>query len=147
MSKKSLVTLCPHCQSKNKLLVSSIDDGATCHRCSRQLFRASVIKLSDDDFLLTLKNEQLPVVVDFWAPWCAPCKRMALVFEQLCKAYTPSARFAKLNVDDYPKIANRQKIQSIPMLVIFRGGKEVARLAGLQNQKKIQQWLNQHISR
>lgn len=144
---KQFQTVCPNCRALNRLASSEFSDGAVCVKCGKQLVRASVQTLTDEDFPQALKGEKLPVVVDFWAPWCAPCKRMAPVFEQLCKAYTPSARFAKLNVDNYPKIANRQKVQSIPLLVIYQGGKEIARLAGLHNQKKIQQWLNQHIPR
>lgn len=146
MPSKHQQTVCPNCRARNKLSKTAPQNDALCQQCGRQLFRPVVQKLTDEDFPALLKGEDVPVLIDFWAPWCQPCKRIAPIFEQLCKR-TPNVRFGKINIDDYPKVAQKSKVQSIPLLVLYRRGKEVSRLTGLQNQKKIQHWLNQHLSR
>lgn len=147
MKQKPLQTNCPHCQRKNTLDPSTLKHGPACNQCGRPLLPHQLFNLTDDHFPTLLRGEGLPWVVDFWAPGCAPCKRMAPTFEQLAKSSQWSARFAKINVDNYPSIARKQKIQSVPTLIIFSGNKPLSRLTGMQPKQKIQQWLNSTIGR
>lgn len=145
MTQKTLRTACPHCSARNTLEASVIGNAPACSQCRRPLLPRQLFTLTDEQFPSLLKGEQIPWVVDFWAPSCAPCKRLAPLFEQMAKSNIHAARFAKLNVDNYPAVAKRQKVQSIPALVVYSGTKEMSRLTGSQPKQKIQHWLNQTI--
>ncbi len=102
------------------------------------------MELSGANVAAVLNHNEIPVLVDCWAPWCGPCKSFAPVFEQAAKELEPKVRFAKLNTEMNKSLAGRWKIQSIPSLILFQRGKEVARLAGAVPLVQLKKWLSQH---
>lgn len=101
----------------------------------------NVIQLSQDDFEKTISSDA-PVLVDFWAPWCGPCRMMAPVIDELADEFSQNAKICKLNVDDNTEIASRYKVMSIPTVLIFKGGAEVSRDVGVKNKDYFTEKLN-----
>src|SRR4030042_1314909 len=125
MSNQHIV--CPHCHGVNRVPAERLAENPKCGACKVALFDGLPVDLGSGHFRTHIERSDLPVVVDFWAPWCGPCRAMAPVFEQVAAATEPAARFAKLNTDEAQDIAVRYGIRSIPTLMVFRDGKEVAR--------------------
>ncbi|SDB05641.1 thioredoxin [Desulfonatronum thiosulfatophilum] len=132
--------VCPSCASVNKVDSDRIGKGV-CGRCRSPLFEPRPIELSGDSFHRYITRTDIPVLVDFWAPWCSPCKMMAPAFEEAARALFPKVRLAKLNTQDAPQIGQEFGIQSIPTMVIFRNGKEKARFSGAVGASQIEQWV------
>ena len=101
----------------------------------------NLIHVTDAEFEEKVLQSDLPVVVDFWAPWCGPCRMMAPFFEQIAAELEPSVRFAKVNTDENPRLAQRYGINSIPTTALFKGGGEVARQAGAMNLAQLRRWI------
>jgi thioredoxin 2 len=121
---------CPHCAATNRVPATRIDDGPVCGRCGMSLLQGQPITLSDADFDAVAAATKLPLVVDFWAPWCGPCRAMAPAFEQAGRTLAGRALLAKVNSDDNPQLSSRFAIRSIPTLLRLQGGRETARQAG-----------------
>jgi len=134
---------CPNCQATNRLPDSRLREKPVCGKCKKPLFNGKPMELHPGNVAATLNNNELPVIVDCWAPWCGPCRSFAPVFEQAAAQLEPGARFAKLNTEAVPSIAQRWRIQSIPTLIVFKGGKEVARMSGALPPAQFKQWLAQ----
>ena len=100
-----------------------------------------VIEVTDQNFEEEVIGSNIPTEVDFWAPWCGPCRMMAPFFEQIAAELEPSLRFAKVNTDENPGLAQRYGIHSIPTTALFKGGREVARQAGAMNLAQLRQWI------
>jgi thioredoxin 2 len=133
--------VCHRCEAVVRVPAARLQDGPKCPRCHAALFEGEPINLTDVNFDRHVGKTSVPVVIDFWAPWCAPCRSMAPVFEQVAAATEPAARFAKLNTDEAQAIAGRYGIRSIPTLMVFKDGKEVARQAGAMDPQTLRRWL------
>ncbi|GMV48436.1 MAG: hypothetical protein AMXMBFR66_38340 [Pseudomonadota bacterium] len=121
---------CPHCGATNRVPAARIDDGPVCGRCAQPLPQDRPLELGDADFDAVVAATARPVLVDFWAPWCGPCRAMAPAFEQAARQLGARALLVKVNSDDNPQLAARYGIRSIPTLVKIAQGRETARQSG-----------------
>ena len=134
--------VCGHCDSVVGLPGDRLKDGPRCPNCHLPIFDGKPIDLTAANFDKHLGRGDLPLVVDFWAPWCGPCIAMAPYFEATARQLEPKLRFAKLNTQDEPAPAARFSIRSIPTMIVFRGAKELARQSGAMDSATITRWLN-----
>jgi len=140
MSESSHV-VCQKCNGAVRVPAARLDENPLCPRCKTPLFDGHPVELTEQSFDAHLKKNDLPLVVDFWAPWCAPCRMMAPAYEQVAGELEPRARFAKLNTDLAQGVAGRYGIRSIPTLIVFKGGREVARQPGAMDPMSLRSWL------
>ncbi|WP_144775428.1 thioredoxin TrxC [Marinobacter maritimus] len=133
--------VCPHCDKTNRVPVARVAAGGNCGACKKPLWPESVLELTGQNFSVHTGRSDLPVLVDFWASWCGPCKMMAPQFEQAARGWQGKVRFAKLNTEEHSGPAGQYSIRSIPTLILFRNGRELARQSGAMNQGQISQWL------
>ena len=131
--------VCSHCDTKNKIPTERVGDKPKCGKCKAAIFTSHPIELTDANFNHHIESTSIPVVVDFWASWCGPCKAMAPMFEQAASNMEPKVRFAKVNTEVAQRTAMRFNITAIPTTIIFKDGREVARQAGAMNLPMIQQ--------
>lgn len=121
---------CPHCGATNRVPAARLGEGPSCGRCGQPLADGHPLALTDADFDAVVNASPLPVVVDFWAPWCGPCRMMAPAFEQAGRALAGRALFVKVNSDENPALSSRFGIRSIPTMVRLERGRETARQSG-----------------
>ena len=133
--------VCPHCEAVNRLPPARIADHPKCGKCHEPLFVAKPLELNAQNFQKFIGRNDIPVVVDFWAPWCGPCISMAPAFASAAAQLEPSARLAKLDTEAEQSIATRFQIRSIPTLALFKEGQEVARQAGAMSAADIVRWV------
>ncbi|MEX1665960.1 thioredoxin TrxC [Zhongshania arctica] len=134
--------VCPHCLANNRVPSTRLEQSPNCGRCKKSLFNAQAISLSANGFETMISRNDTPVVIDFWAPWCGPCKSMAPAFDQAAKSLEPYLRLAKVNTDVEQAVASRFNIKSLPTLVIFYQGKEIARQSGALDAASIVRWVD-----
>ena len=136
---------CSHCSAVNRIPGSRLSDQPKCGQCKQPLFTGKPIVLSDANFAAHAQRGSLPIVVDFWAPWCGPCKMMAPHFERAAAGLEPEVRLAKLNTDDNPQVSGRFNIRSIPTMILFKNGQEVARQSGAMDANRLTSWIREHV--
>jgi thioredoxin 2 len=137
---------CQHCDGLVGVPTGRLGEGPRCPACHTPLFDGHPVELSDASFGRHVAQGDLPVVVDFWAPWCGPCRMMAPAFEEAAQRLEPAARFAKLNTDEAQETAARYGIRSIPTLIVFKGGREVARQPGAMGTEALVRWVSDALA-
>lgn len=137
---ENLHIVCPHCHSTNRVPAAKLSAGGKCGKCGEALFSGTPVNLQQNSFQRHISNSDLPILVDFWAPWCGPCKMMAPVFEQAAAQLEPDMRLAKVNTEQEQMLAQQYQIRSIPTLAIFKNGKEMKRMAGAMDLSGLLQW-------
>ncbi|MBG7609817.1 MAG: thioredoxin TrxC [Anaerolineae bacterium] len=135
--------VCPACNAVNRIPLARIDASPSCGKCHKPLFNGRPVVLTNENFQKQISRNEIPVVVDFWAPWCGPCKMMGPAFEQASADLQPNIILAKLNTEDEGDVGAQLNIRSIPTMVIFKNGKEVARQAGAMSTADIKSWISQ----
>jgi thioredoxin 2 len=136
-----LRVVCPHCSAVNRVPQDRLGQGPRCGKCHQPLFDGHPVELDESAFERQIASSDVPVVVDFWAAWCGPCLMMAPEFEKAAGMLEPHARLAKVNTEKTPALAERFSIRSIPTMVLFKGGREIARQSGAMNAGSIVNWV------
>jgi thioredoxin 2 len=137
----TIIVVCPHCHAPNRLPRHRLSEDGRCGQCKQALFTRSPLALDSISFDRHVGRSELPVVVDFWAPWCGPCRMMAPTFEQAASELEPQYRLAKVNTEAHPELGARFNIRSIPTLVMFQNGREIARQSGALDKSSLVRWI------
>ena len=147
MTSKALQTVCAQCGAINRIAEGrlSASAAAKCGKCGHRLFPAEPEAVGGPIFERIIAKGDIPVLVDFWAPWCGPCRALAPVVEHVAQSLSPQVRVVKVNVDEAQDLAQRLGIRAIPTLALFKAGREVQRTSGVMDQKALTDWTRQYL--
>lgn len=137
--------VCPHCLKVNRIPKKEQYTKANCGSCKRSLLESKPVSVNSGELNTFLANSDIPVVVDFWAPWCGPCLQMAPAYEEAALSMPLQAQFLKVNTQEHQALGGQYGIQSIPTLIVFKNGKEVERLSGALSAGRLQSWIRQYL--
>ena len=137
--------VCPHCLSVNNVPQKESYKKANCGKCKMSLLNTKPIELNNTNFNEVVVNSDIPVIIDFWAPWCGPCKMMGPVFEKTATKYPLKTLFTKVNTENEQQLGSRFGIRSIPTLIIFKNGKEIQRVSGALDENSLTSLVNKYI--
>ena len=140
-----LHVVCPNCDAVNRLPAARLAEKPVCGKCGQALFAGQPLDLNAGNFDRHIGRSDLPVVVDFWAPWCGPCRTMAPTFARAAGELEPDVRLAKVDTESEQQLAARFNIRSIPTLAIFRNGREIARQSGAVDAATLRRWVQAHL--
>ena len=137
--------VCPHCDAVNRVAAERLGENPKCGKCHQPLFTGHPVELNSANFQKHITRSDIPVLVDFWAPWCGPCKMMAPAFAQAASKLEPRVRLAKLNTEDEQMIGAQFGIRSIPTLMLFKHGQQLASQPGAMGEADIVRWAQSHL--
>lgn len=140
-----MIIACPSCGGLNRVADEKLNENPTCGKCQSALFQGKPLEMNGEQFARAMAKTDLPMIVDFWAPWCGPCKMFAPTFSEAAKQLEPHARLVKINTEIEQQVGAQYNIRSIPTLAIFKNGKEITRVSGAMNLQQFIQWAKQSI--
>jgi thioredoxin 2 len=142
----TLQVACPHCHALNRVPTARLGEKPACGRCTSRLFAAQPFALDATSFDAHASRSELPLLVDFWAPWCGPCQAMAPAYAQAAAMLEPRLHLAKVDTQAEPALGSRFGIRSIPTLVLFAHGRELARHSGAMSAQAIVSWVQSRLA-
>ncbi len=137
--------VCTHCDSTNKTPVEKNIANANCGKCHQPLFSGTVYDISSEQFEKQVKRNTIPVIADFWADWCQPCKILGPVMTQVANELEPAYRFVKIDTDKYQSLAGQYAIRGIPTIILFNNGSEISRQSGAMDGNSLKSWISNSL--